>query len=238
MTAPTPGAAIPHLRVSWGGFLGTGGEIWSNTKAWSLSTAEAPTAAELEAITVAAAEPLTNLVSFAGVQVSPAVTFAWVKAVWLLNTGRQRDVNTAMYEFPAAGRPRGAGAAVPWTQTYAVTLRTAVQRGRGHAGRLFPPPCGPMPEGQTPYAPAAFADSLSANYAVALNGLRAAINEALAGDPTVRAADLVVSSRRTADGRAAMLTEVTSCVVDRVADVMHSRTNRVPRLEGATNAIN
>lgn len=237
MTAPQPGVVVPHLRVSWGGNLGAGGEIWSNSTAWSLSTGEAPSAAELQAICETGILDVAPLVTGIGQQVSPAVNLGWMKAVWILNTGRQRDVNTAMIEYPAGNQPKGSGSQVPWTQTYAVTLRTALQRGRGHAGRLFPPPCGPMPEGVTPYAPAAFADALSGNYAIALNALRTSINTALDGDPNVRFADLVISSRRTDDGRAAMLTPVVRCVVDRVADVMHSRTNRVPRLEGASNNI-
>lgn len=231
MTAPSPGTVLPHLRLSWGGSLGDAGEIWSNSLAFELNSGETPTEAELLAIATTTAPTLADLVAFAPLLVSVAVRAEWVKATWILNTGRQRDVNTALYEWPANSRPQGQSQAVPWTQTYAVTLRTPVQRGRGHSGRIFPPPCGPMPENRTPYAPTAFATSMAQTYGGAILGLRDAINTALVGD--TRFVNPVVVSRRTPDGRPAMLTQINGTVVDRVADVMHKRTNRVERSEGA-----
>lgn len=232
---PFPGTPVlPHLRLSWGGDLGTPPlDIWSNSIAFRIANGTAASAAELAQYADAVKANLSGLITAPVFAVSPAVSLRWIKAVWVLNTGKQRDQDTAMYEFPQP--VRGGGAAVPWTQSYAITFRTNVKRGRGSAGRIFPPACGPMPEGDTPYAPAQFVNNYALNFASTLRGLEVTLNDVL-NDPN-RTAFQVIVSRGTAEKPEPLLTDVQAVVMDRVADVQHRRTNRVPRLEGNRQII-
>lgn len=230
MTAPGATTVVPHMRLSWGGSLGIPAvEIWSNGLAFRVGP-EAPSAAELQAVADAAANPIQDFVTNVNAQIGSAVSLEWVKAVWLLNNGRQRDTNTAMHDYPTPF-PRGAKSTNPiWEQSYCVTLRTALNRGRGHAGRIYLPLAGPNPEGTTPYAPASYADNLAALYATFDGQLHTAINGVLPG--TGRVAHSAISSRGTVDNPVPLLTNITGCVVDRVPDVQRRRVNRVQRLEG------
>lgn len=225
---------LPHLRLSWGGTLGDAAQdIWSNALNWRIGGGSSASAEELEAIAVAVAPFLKTFVTGMPFDVSPAVAIRWVKAVWVLNTGKQRDQNTAIYDLPQIGR--GIGSAKIWEQTYALTLRTALKRGRGHAGRIFPPISGPQPTGQSPYAALEFASDAAATYAAGIKATRDAINGILQGP--ARPAFLTVVSRGTATNPVPLLTDVTSVVMDRVADIQHRRVNRVVRAEGATASI-
>lgn len=232
MTAPALNPATPHMRLQFGGSIGVPEvEVWSNGLAFRVGP-EAPSEQELQQIADAVANPIQDFVTNINSQIATAVALKWVKASWVLSSGKNRDVNTALHEY-ATPFPRGAKASGPiWPQTYAITLRTDLRRGRGHAGRIYVPVCGPAPEGNTPYAPAAYADGLAVQFAALHTGLMTAINAVI--QPFARNAGLVIHSRATKDGRPATMTDVTSCVVDRVADIQHRRTNRVPRLEGAT----
>lgn len=226
--------ALPHLRLTWGGTLGDGGQdIWSNGVAFRVSNGLAPTAAELNGIAEGCAPTLRDFITVPLFQVSPAVKMTWVKAVWVLNTGKQRDQDTAIYDLPAAGV--GGGDARIWEQTYALTLRTDVKRGRGHAGRIYPPVSGPQPEGTGPYAPLAFVNNAAQNYAAGLRACELKVSEVM-NDPN-RTAFLIIHSRGTRENPLPIVTDVQSCVMDRVADIQHRRVNRVQRNEGNTYAI-
>lgn len=219
------------MRVTWGGSLGIPAvEIWSNGLAYRVGP-EAPSAAELEAVADAVANPIQDFVTNVNAQIGSAASLEWTKATWLLNNGRQRDTNTAIHDY-ATPYPRGAKTTNPiWEQSYCVTLRTALNRGRGHAGRIYLPLAGPNPEGTTPYAPASYADNLAALFQTFYTQMNTAINGALPG--TGRSAHMAISSRGTADNPIPLLTNVTGAVVDRVPDVQRRRVNRVQRLEGA-----
>lgn len=231
---PWPGTPVlPHIRLSWGGTLGDAAQdVWSNALNWEIPGGTAASAAELEAIAAAVAPFVKTFVTGMPFDVSPAVAIRWVKAVWVLNTGKQRDQNTAIFDLPAAGR--GIGSAKIWEQTYALTLRTALKRGRGHAGRIFPPISGPQPTGQSPYAALEFATDAAATYAAGIKAMRQAISDALEGP---RVANLVVVSRGSETNPDPLLTTVTGVVMDRVADIQHRRVNRVARAEGALASI-
>lgn len=238
MTGPsTP--VLPHVRLSWGGDLGSPAQdIWTNAVNFRV-TGEAPSNAEFLTMLPGVANLLKGLIESNSNAVSPAAALNWVKLVYVLNTGKQRDTNTALYSFPANAVAVGAGQSVPWFQTYAVTLRTALDRGRGHAGRIFPPPSGGLLAGKTPYADAGFANNLAAVYAGTLSAIRASMMgvlnpglQELADAP--RKLLLTIVSRATEKSPVPLLTDVTRIVVDRVADVQHRRTNRVPRNEGTT----
>lgn len=207
-------------------------EIWSNGLAYRVGP-EAPSAAELQAIADGCAGPIQDFVTNINAQIGTAVSLEWVKAVWLLNNGKQRDTNTAIHDY-ASPFPRGSKSTNPiWEQSYCVTLRTALNRGRGHAGRIYLPLAGPQPDGTTPYAPASYANSL-ANLFVTMNQqIMAAMAAALGGGGT-RSGRLAISSRVSEDHPLPLLTDVTRVVVDRVPDVQRRRVNRVQRAEGTT----
>lgn len=225
---------LPHLRISWGGTLGDSNQdIWSNALNFRVSGGGNPDASELEEIAAAVAPFLKFFVTGLVFDVSPAVAMRWVKAVWVLGTGKQRDQNTAIFDLPSIGR--GVGSAKIWEQTYALTLRTALKRGRGHAGRIYPPICGPQPSGQSPYAAVDFANDAAANYATGIKAVRDAINSTM--NDALRTAFLTIVSRGTAANPTPLLTDVTTCVIDRVADIQHRRVNRVPRAEGTPASI-
>lgn len=226
--------AVPHVRLTWGGTLGGGAQdIWSNGLAFRVSNGLAPTAAELQAFAQATAPNLGDLVSASVFQTSPAVTMRWVKAVWILNTGKQRDSETAIYDLPVPAV--GAGDSRIWEQSYCVTLRTNVKRGRGHAGRIYPPINGPSPEGNGPYAALAFVNNAAQAYAAAFRACEVQLSDVM-NDPN-RTGFLVIHSRGTQENPIPIVTDVQSCVMDRVADIQHRRVNRVLRAEGNTYPI-
>lgn len=233
-----PGAAVvvPHLRITWGGSIGNPAvDQWSNGLAWQLGP-EAMSANELQVAADGCGIALNDWITSAGASIGSAVLLEWVKAVWVLSTGKNRDVNTAVFELNSPNA-RGNNPVNPsWNQAYAVTLRTALSRGRGHAGRIYPPLSGKNPAGTTPYLAEADANAMASAFATCIVAMRTAIGNAQ-NPPNSRPATPVVVSRLTQDGRAPILTPITGCVVDRVADVIHARTNQVPRAEGARVAV-
>jgi len=223
------GVVKPHVRLSWGGTLGTPAvEVWSNSINFQVQVAPSPD--ELQAAAEAAGPVIAAWISDGNSKIAQTVALTWVKAVFVKGDGKQRDVNTALYELPA---PAVGGMFNPlpiWAQTYAITLRTDKQRGVGHAGRIFPPISGPGPEtGNSPYAPAAAIQTMTEKFATMLDTLVSTLGDAI---PSVAGAILpAIVSRVTGTNPTPLLTPITSIVMDRVADIQHRRTNRVPRNE-------
>lgn len=223
---------MPHLRVSWGGVLGTPGvEIFSNTVNFMAVESTVPTAAELDAMTVALAAVLSAYHALADSKINNQAFLTYVKANWILATGLQRDSSTHVFDIspPVAGAQ---SAACPWYETYALTLRTNVSRGRAHSGRIFPPMVS-FPNFQ---ASNGLADDFSLGpyaqaFAHCLFGMKSAIATATAAADTWN--PVVVSPGKTSTGKAAIFSIIQSVVVDAVPDVQHRRTHKLKRHESA-----
>jgi hypothetical protein len=236
MSAPGGTKVIPHLRLTWGGTIGSPEvDAWSNGIAFAVGP-EAMSAEELELAVDTCGPVLKAWITSSNSQIGLPVLLEWVKAVWVKADGKNRDVNTAVFELNDTSA-RGALSPSPsWNQSYALTLRTDISRGRGHSGRIYPPVSGGNPEGTTPYLKGQFADLMAQQFATCLTALKAAIGAAQTPQNS-RPAVPVVVSRVTDDGRPPILTPITHVVVDRVADVIHSRTAQVPRNESATFTV-
>ena len=233
---------LPHIKLTMTGGLGdsadgtaSGPEIWACGLRLHSAILEAapPTVAELQALSDAWAVPVRAWFVNPNSDISGIASLTVQKVVWVLANGKQRDVNTIVHDF--ASNTRGGGSNIPiWEQSYAITLRTALNRGRGHAGRIYPPVSGGQPAAvDTPYLAFAEAAQMGSAADTFINALNSV------GKTTVaRATDLSVSIMSTGvDVRPPIANVVTRLVVDRVADIQHRRTDRVPRLESTTYPV-
>jgi hypothetical protein len=240
-------SVVPHLRLSWGGTIGIpDAEIWTNTLKWANDQSLAPTRAGLAGAAAAAAAPLKTWFETGSTGIASYAKLRWVKLNYVLANGLQRDSDTVVYDLPTPGSGgiSMAQGGPLWIQSYALTLRTGISRGRGHAGRIFPPVCGPTTfEGYTGYLPATAASAMALNFGTCIRDIRNAMNAALGLEqpPFLNegvAYDLVViSASKTGDNRPPQSNEVVSVVCDRVPDIQHRRSNRLPRAEGTTVVI-
>lgn len=224
-------SVIPHLRVTWGGNLGTPAtEIWSNGVALGLPTGEIPSEPEVNAMVPLFYTHLAAWIGRPSSYISQSAHLNWVKAAWILPTGLQRDTNTAVFDVQEDIRGNYPDTCI-WAQTYAITWRTDLKRGRGHSGRIYPPMVVAGPAAQSPYCPASLANDMAVSATTLLAGLLADAAQAMG--PSARALfPVVVSKGKPSTGLLPKVTKITGVVVDRVADIQHRRTNRVPRLEG------
>jgi hypothetical protein len=239
-------SVVPHLRLSWGGSLGTpAAEIWTNTLKWANDQSLAPTRDALVGAVAAAAVPLKTWFSSLNARISPQAKMNWVKLNYIQGNGLQRDTDTVVFDV-VPGAPGGAATdQAPWIQSYALTLRTGLSRGRGHAGRIFPPACGNPADysGSTGYVARNIADYMALEFGTCIRDVRNAMNGALGLEqpPFLNegvAYDLVViSASKTGDNRPPQSNEVVSVVCDRVPDIQHRRSNRLARAEGNTVVI-
>jgi hypothetical protein len=225
----------PHLRLSFGGTLGsTVPEQWSNTLRFHVVGNE-PTRDQLVNACAATIQGLTSWFRSSGARHSSQAHLAWVKLNWIGADGRQRDADTVQFDLlvPADGYDNQF--IPPYYQTFAITLRTRTSRGRGHSGRIFPPMVTYGPELGTPYATPQMATAMATAFVTMIREIRSAM--ALTWqDSGVGLPDLAVMSAgdSTRPNRPALWTPVIAAVVDRTPDVQHRRTNRVPRAEGTT----
>lgn len=138
-------AVVPHLRLSWGGTLGVPPvEIWTNTLKWANDQSQAPDAGALESALLAIKAPLTTWFKSSAAQIGLNAALTWIKLNYIQANGLQRDVNTVQQDVTATVGATTFVNSPIWIQSYALTLRTGLKRGRGHAGRIFPPNCGSM----------------------------------------------------------------------------------------------
>lgn len=233
----------PYLRLQFGGNLGNPAvEIWSNgvNFAYTEGEKEAPSVAEINSISTQVATVLSGWFTNATSLIGPAASLTYHKLSWVLSNGKQRDIETVLHNY-GNGVVGGAPSNPAWTQTYALTLRTDVTRGRGHSGRIYPPLSGLAPEGASPYCSAVSANGMATQFATALADIAGRMQAVLnpsADTATVRPIHpCVVSAALSEKGQTPFNTRITHVVVDRVADVQHRRVNRVDRLEGATAAV-
>lgn len=238
---------LPHLKVTLGGALGNnnGGagdgsslEIWSCGFRYFSPTLEnaPPTVVAMQSASNNMIGKAVTWFAAAASEISSTASLQTLKLVWILNTGKQRDVNTIVQDAPIGTVGGITGLSPIWEQTYALTFRTRVSRGRGHSGRVYPPLSGPQPLAGTPYCAVADATGMAASMATLLNNWTTDIR---AGIPSSNDGTFAVMSAgdTTPPGLDPLATPITGVVCDRVADIQHRRTNRVPRSEGASSPI-
>lgn len=227
----------PHCQIQFGGTMGVANkEVWTCGLRWVLvNPAAEPTQAQL----TAALDPLIADIGAwftAGLPNSSFIAhdaqLVYVKFNMIESTGLQRAGDTVQAQV--AGPANGpTGQQVPWFQTYALTLRTGLTRGRAHSGRIFPPLVCMQPEAGSPYA----SDSNVAGYISAAANMITNINTHVEALPGLLGHIGIMSPGNTAKGTTPTHQLVTHVTADRVADVQHRRTDRVPRLESETVVI-
>jgi hypothetical protein len=227
---------IPHLKIQIGGTIGIPQvEIWSNSVRFRIAGG-APTPAQLQAIAAACGPSVSSWIARGSSAISKAVIGTYVKAVWVQANGKQRDANTAQFDLPAATSTGTNANDTDWATTYCATFRTAVKRGRAHSGRIYPPVAGNGPQGTLPYCADGDAAAMANSAAVLLTNLDGQIATVL-GVAEAGTAPAVFSPGSALRGTAPLSNDIIAVVVDQVADIMHSRTNRIPRKESAPQAV-
>lgn len=213
------------------------GEIWSNTVRFVPAQAgNAPNAQALQTVADNVSAPLAAWMARADSLIGYDAYLTYVKSTWVGTNGKQRDQATAIHEWPGAGIVGGHALHVIWEQSYCITLRSALKRGRGHAGRIYPPLSGNPPAGVTAYCAQQDANSMAHSFGLCLTQMATAVSNIIEpGGPTGGFA--VVSPGNSVKGTLPLYQYISTVVVDRVADIMHSRTNRVPRLEGTSTPV-
>lgn len=239
---------FPHLRMSFGGHLGTPGvDNWSNTVRFVSQGLiddgdldAAPSRDELEDAVEALWTPLSIWFNNANSSIANCAHLDWVKLNLIKPDGKQRDVNTVLKDDATVAG--GSGQSVPWYQTVALTHRTALARGRAHAGRIYPPAVTAPVETQTPYISANQANGMAKSWANSLFDIMAAIvspgalgNGRTDWKPAVLAAGNTAPP--TGPATSPLWQAITAVVADRVPDVQHRRTRQVPRSEGNPQAF-
>lgn len=233
---------LQHVKLQFGGTLGNPAvEEWSNTVRFAYRGAggdpeqesDVVTAGELEDAMVAMEEPLAAWFNGPDSFISYQAFLTYMKLNMINDQGHQFDANTHRRELLYAG---SVGGTCHYYETFALTMRTDVKRGRGNAGRIFPPMVVCPPEGSTPYISAAHADRMARAWAICLNDMSDALGDVISlalEDSQVRPVIAAPASSTGPNPGGALLREVRGVVVDRVADVQHRRTNRIPRSESA-----
>lgn len=233
---PTDGNWVPHVRLSFGGTLGVPPlETWSNTLRWRSLSGHVPTPAELATIAQqAGAGAIAPWFYHATTNICGAAALTWVKATWVQANGHQRDLVTATWT-PTGSITGAISAGCNFITTHAITLRTDVLRGRGHAGRIYPPMIAVGPEYPTNYIPLAKATEMAQSAALRLlQGIAVSIEGSLPGTGNWRC--YIMSKGNEVTGVQPLASPVQTVVVDRVPDIQHRRSKSVPRAEGATVA--
>lgn len=228
----------PHLRLSFGGSLGDSKlDIWTNTLKWHVLGT--PPNRELLVEAAAQCVPgISNWFQRPATKISSNAHLEWIKLNWIDADGKQRDTDTVLFDLLAPVSGNDSQFIPPWYQTFAITLRTRVSRGRGHSGRIFPPMVVFNAQAGAPYTSTGIATAMADSFVTMVRDVRTAMG-VVWQDEGVGVPDLSVISvgSTTAPVRPALWTPVIAAVCDRVPDVQHRRTNRVPRAEGDTVII-
>lgn len=240
-----------HVKLSFGGTLGVpAAETWSNTLrfhwggTWTgipiIGTEPAePTRDKLVDLCNLMVGPIHDWMQNPSAHINQWARATWCKLNWIKSDGTQRDLNTVVTDFaPVAGA--NSEAPPPWFVTQVITLRTSATRGRGHAGRIYPPMVWPGLDnmvGSSPYISAANAGAIAQAAAAFIQQCADTLSMANV-DNFQRAHAVVVSPGSHEKGTSPIAYDILSAVVDRVPDVMHSRTKNVPRLEGISVGLN
>lgn len=239
MVASNDAIYNPHLKLTWGGTIGDPEvEQWTNGLRFiDFSEGGLPDDGDLQTALNELAPIIQTWFLNPDLGIGNAARLVWAKLNKLDESGLQPG-NTIRHDFPAA--IWGPTAANPsWNQTFAITFRTASQRGRAHAGRIFPPLMAAQPAGKSPYVNKVVADLCAQATGQLLGNLSIALNASLGG---VGAAGrnfvpAVVSPGLKSKGTQEMRAQITSVVMDRVPDTQHRRTKQVNRNEGSPYVI-
>jgi hypothetical protein len=227
----------PHVQISFGGTIGVSNpEVWTCGFKWNLvDPLSEPTPDQLQACLGTLSTDIAAWFGGSGtnqsfIGIDAALTY--VKLNMVEATGLQRAGDTIRTDLttPVNG-PQNVG--VPWHQTYAVTLRTALHRGRSHSGRFYPPLVAVQPDIGSPYCSLVAANGMASAAAT----LVTSINNDLGSHAGMLGHIAVMSPGNTAKGTTPTHQNVTGVVVDRVADVQHRRTDRVARNETSVITI-
>lgn len=155
--------------------------------------------------------------------ISADAHLSWVKINSILNTGLQGIGDTNVYDFAAVSGTQGA---VPFYQTYALTFRTTVRRGRARTGRIFPPMVA-FPVGTDGHCATASATGAAKKFEECVLAMLVALGGAMTPGSFA-----VLSPGDTTKGTFPIANIFSSVVMDTVPDVQHRRTNRLARIEG------
>lgn len=232
----------PFIRAQWGGTLGDPAQdIWSNSVAFHgggnpFEPGYLPTRAEL---VEAAPNVFAALASWMGRPqsfISAGATLRYVKLNAILENGKQRDMATVEFLGTRAGDT--ISQQHPWQASWALTLRSdTYTRGRGHSGRIYPPMvCAPM-DAASPYTTFPAALLMAESFRDCLNGIAAAIGEAVDVPAAEVYHPVINSPGRVAAGQTGFAPNIDRVVCDRVPDVQRRRVNAVLRSEGAPAMI-
>lgn len=225
---------VPHLRLTFGGTIGTTTtETWSNTIRFHMMNT-VPSADNLQAAAVALEAPIKTWFTSVGASINGTAKLSWIKLNWVTANGSQRDQQTIIHEFTAVPGGGSVGTqAVPWFQTVALTFRTRLKRGRGHSGRIFPPLVAVSVASDQPYIGAAQANGLASAGRTLLTSVRSTLGTSFAG---IGGEIPVPSVFSPGDGasKPPLFVPIIGVVCDRVPDVQHRRTKQVPRAESTT----
>jgi hypothetical protein len=218
--------------MSWGGQLGfVGSESWSNTLRWK-TVNQTPDAGILQGACDLLVPVVTNWLRSAGAQINQGALLDYVKLNWILDTGLQRDPNTVISEVLPQVGGADASACPPFYQTFALTLRTRLKRGRTHAGRIYPPLVHHAPAGAgQPYCSDAAANGMAAAFLTLIRDSRTVLGTALGGGGGSAPDPAVFSPANPAKGYVAAWAPIIGVGVDKVPDVQHRRTKSIPRNE-------
>lgn len=209
-------------------------EEWSNTVRWKTIGAE-PTIATIQDACQRLTVPAAAWISRAESMICGSALGTFVKLNWIGADGKQRDVNTVVADFVAPGGGSHVFDPPPFYQTFAITLRTRLNRGRTHAGRVYPPLVVHTAEGgNSPYTSFAAANGQASSFIQFLREARAAIGTAFQAQALETPDPAVFSPGNAERGTLPLWSPIISAVVDRVPDVQHRRTKQIPRSEGST----
>jgi hypothetical protein len=230
------------MQLQFGGTLGTNAaDIWTcGLKYLFADEAHVPSVQEQQSIADAIAPAVQTWFTTAGTGISQDAFLNYIKANWINSDGLQPNPNTVRHDY-AAPVPGGIAAQVSWSQTYALTLRTGLHRGRAHSGRIFPPLVVFPPDAGTPYTVVLNSTNMANAGAKLINDINTAISALPTGIGHVAILSPGNSARVVGGSTPAPTTPtsqiVTGVVCDRVPDVQHRRTDKVKRLEGITAPV-
>lgn len=219
-------AYTPHVLFAMGGhWLSDPEEIWECTVRLSADGGGGDTL-DCDAYLAAIATPLKTWYSAAGTGMVGFANLEWIKANHIGTDGKYVDTGvTHIRDYTPVVSGGGVGVA-PGYCTLAYTWETAVARGPGHRGRIYPPNATRALSGQFKVSNAdATANSLNGA------GLLAVLKNTAAGVAGTHGTPVVASKIGGA------IHEITGCSSDNIYDVQRRRKNRIKGTRSAVAAF-
>jgi len=221
----------PHVLLQIFGRLGgsAGVEVWSCGIRLHNASDALPTRAQLVTALDAMQPLIGNWFTSSDSYISQSGFLTGAKLNAILASGKQREQDTVEIEWASA--PQGARPVLaPFYQSWALTWRTALRRGRGHSGRIYPPVVSALME-ESGYCSLASSNQMAASGALLLSNVNSQLS--LAAGAPYRAS--VMSAGNDGAGGAPVVLPasqiITGVTVDRVPDVQHRRTRQLLRSE-------